>query len=183
MCVWHLLLPLGVMSPWQRVSLAVNADEGLEWCIPSADTQTGRCRRSIWLSAHPVMPLVCIEDVLSVCVCVCLYSPCLCVRLTEKVFVYRDEEKRYSHTRRCLATAMHRLWRTSVVAAAAKLVLYSKQGSRWPASRPAALLCRSKISFTAPCDEWEMMKLFCYQFSWPWLGLCRTASQGHRVLV
>lgn len=85
------------------------------------------------------------------------------MRLTEKVFVYGDEEKRYSHIRRCLATAMHRLWRTSVVAAAAKLVLYSKQGSRWPASRPAALLCCSKISFTAPRDEWEMMKLFCYQ--------------------
>ncbi|KAG1944421.1 activin receptor type-2B [Pimephales promelas] len=50
---------------------------------------------------------------------VCVPYMCVC-----KGFVYGDEERRYSHSRRCLATAMHRLARTSVADDVAKLVLY-----------------------------------------------------------
>lgn len=125
------------------------------------------------------------RDVLSVCVFIFSVFVCVCARLAEKVFVYEDEEKRYSHIRRCLATVMHRLWRTSVVAAAAKLVLYSKQCSRSPPPAPL-LFCAglgSVSQLPVMNERWWNCSVISVKFSWPWLGLCGTESQGHRVLV
>lgn len=103
------------------------------WMLMSGATQTGR-----W---HPL------PSFFQHCPCVDATYMCVCVCLTEKGFVYGDEERRYSHIRRRLATAMHRLARTSVTAAVAKFVLYSKHTSG-NGSRPAVLLCWSGIRST-----------------------------------
>lgn len=75
-------------------------------------------------------------------------------------FVYGYEERRYSHIRRCLATAMHRLARTSVADDVAKSVLYSKQ--EW---KPADLRSDRELD------------------SWPWPACDRLVLKGATSLL